>query len=204
MLQHPAAVRAGFEEAARTFLGTIRSVEDHQWALPSGLGGWNVRELTAHTLRAFTTIELYVNAGPTVDRPMADAAEYYRVALADPTVHAGILQRGRDGAAQLDDPVGESEATSERVLALCASTDDDEPVNSPFGQITFSEYLATRTVELGVHTLDLQRATGKVEGLHHATATVVLAVLTDLADATRLILALTGRRDLPTGYTALG
>ena len=204
MLQHPAAVRAAFEEAARTFLATVRAIEDHQWALPSAVGAWTVRELTAHALRAFTTIELYASAEPAVDRPMADAAEYYKVALGDPAVHAGVAQRARDAGAQLTDPVGESEATSERVLALCASTDDNDPINTFAGQITFSEYLVTRTVELGVHTLDLQRATGQPEGLHAATSAVVLAVLCELADASRLILALTGRRDLSAGYNVLG
>ena len=204
MLQHPAAVRAAFEEAARTFLTTVRAVEDHQWALPSGIGAWNVRELTAHALRAFTTIELYASAEPTVDRPMADAAEYYRVALADPSVHAGVARRAHDAGAQLDDPVGESEATAERVLALSASTDDDEPINTFAGQITFSEYLLTRTVELGVHTLDLQRACGQRPQIHGLTATAVLGVLGELADPARLILALTGRQDLPAGYNVLG
>jgi uncharacterized protein (TIGR03083 family) len=203
VLQHPAAVRAAFEEASRTFLAAVRAVEEHQWGLQSAIGAWTVRELTAHALRAYTTIELYTSAQPTVDRPMADAAEYYRVVLSDPAIHAGVAQRGRDGGAQLTDPVGESEATAERVLALCASTDDDEPLNTFAGQITFSEYLVSRTVELGVHTLDLQRATGQVQGLHPATSTVVLAVLCELADSARLIHALTGRRDLPVGYNVL-
>ena len=54
MLQHPAAVRAAFEDAATSLLQTVDRVEPHQWELP-GLGEWTVRELTAHTLRAFTT-----------------------------------------------------------------------------------------------------------------------------------------------------
>ena len=60
------------------------------------------------------------------------------------------------------------------MLALVAATADDEPVNTFAGQITLIEYLATRVVELGVHTLDLQRATGQMPELHADTSAVVI------------------------------
>lgn len=202
MLQHPASVRAAFEEAARTYLDTIRAVQPHQWQLP-GLGEWNVRELASHTLRAFSTIEAYVNAEPVIDRIMDGAADYYHTVLGDPSIHAAVAKRGHDGGAQLDDPVGESEATTQRVLALVASTADDEPVNTFAGQVGFSEYLATRTVELGVHTLDLQRATGQPRQLHPATSSIVVAVLAELANPVELITALTGRGHLASDCNVL-
>ena len=129
MLQHPAAVRAAFEDAAASLLATVDRVEPHQWELP-GLGVWTVRELTAHTLRAFTTIERYLAAEPRVDRLIVDAADTTASALADPNVHTGVAERGRTAGAQLTDPVGESEATAQRVLALVASTADDEVVET--------------------------------------------------------------------------
>jgi len=90
------------------------------------------------------------------------------------------------------------------VLALVASTADDDPVNTFAGQITMAEYLATRVVELGVHTLDLQRATGQLAQLHADTSAVVLNVLVQLASPTPLILALSGRAPLPADYNVLG
>jgi uncharacterized protein (TIGR03083 family) len=203
MLQHPAAVRAAFDRAADTFLATLAEVRDEQWE-QQGLGAFTVRQLVAHTLRAFTTIEMYVNAEPTVDRLMADGAEYYRTVLADPGIHESVLQRGRDAGARLADPLGEAEATAQRVRALVASTADDDPVNTFAGQIEFSEYLATRVVELAVHTVDLQRAVGRRASLHTDTSDVVLAVLTSVADPLPVILALTGRAALPDGFNALG
>lgn len=203
MLHDPAAVRAGFDEAASTFVSAVRGVADHQWDEPGALGGWTTRELTAHTLRALTTIERYLDGEPTVDRVMADATEYYNTVLGDPEVHQGVLARGRDAAQALTDPVGEAEATATRVAGRVAATGDDEPLNTFVGQITLSEYLATRVVELGVHTLDLQRATGQHAELHPATASVVLSVLTQLGSATTLILALTGRSPLPDGFNVL-
>ena len=204
MLQHPAAVRAAFEQGAATLLRTLRAVSPEYWDRPGALGEWTTRELTAHALRAFITIEGYLAAAPANDRVLADATEYYNTVLSDSTVHQGVAMRGRQAGRQLIDPVGEAEATTERVLAQIAATADDEPVNTFAGQMTLIEYLATRVVELGVHTLDLQRATGQFAELHSDTSTVVLAVLMQLTAPVPVILALTGRAALPEGFNALG
>ena len=203
MLQHPAAVRDAFEQGASTFLDVLRAASAEQWDQPDALGEMTTRELAAHTLRAFITVENYLVAEPVTDRVLAEASEYYAAALSDPKVHMGVAIRARQAGRQLIDPVGESEVTVARVLALVASTANDEPVNSFVGQITLSEYLATRVVELGVHTLDLARATSQHAELHSDTAAVVLSVLTQLASPTHLILALTGRQSLPDDYNLL-
>ena len=202
MLQHPAAVRAALDDAAATMLATIELVEPHQWDLPA-LGMWTVRELTAHTLRAFTTIERYLSAEPHVDRIVDDAADYYRVALADPKVHGVVAERGRAAGVDLTDPLGEAEVTAQRVLALVASTADDEVVNTSVGQMMFVEYLATRVAEVALHTLDLQRACGQPTSLAASTSAVVVALMAELADPVMLLLALTGRGSLPTDYNVL-
>ena len=204
MLHDPAAVRAAFAEGAATFLDTLRDVTLEQWDRPGALGEWTTRELAAHAMRAFTTINTSLQAQPTTDRVMADASEYYGTVLADAGVHQSVLDRARQAARQLVDPVGEAEVTSAHTLALVASTPDDEPVNTVAGQITLSEYLATRVVELGVHTLDLQRATGQLPELHPDTSAIIVSVLTSLASPVPLILALTGRNPLADGYNVLG
>ncbi|HEY7628895.1 MAG TPA: maleylpyruvate isomerase N-terminal domain-containing protein [Ilumatobacteraceae bacterium] len=195
-------MRAAFEDAATSLLATIARIEPHQWDLP-GLGVWNVRELAAHTLRGFTTIERYLQAEPAVDRVIADAVEYYRTALADPAVHTGVAERGRQAGTQLTDPLGEFEVTTQRVLALVASTEDDEVVKTSIGQMMFIEYLATRAAEVALHTLDLQRATGQPIGLREATATMVVGLMAELADAPTLLMALTGRGTLPQDFNVL-
>jgi Mycothiol maleylpyruvate isomerase N-terminal domain len=203
MLQHPAAVRDAFEHGATTFLDVLRGVSAEQWDQPNALGEMSTRELAAHALRAFITVEGYLAAEPHTDRVLADAAEYYIAALSDPNVHDGITARARQAGRQLIDPIGESEVTVARVLALVAATANDEPVNSFAGQMTLIEYLATRVVELGVHTLDLARATNQPAELHSDTAAVVLSVLTQLASPAQLILALTGRQSLPDDYNLM-
>jgi len=202
VLQHPAAVRAAFEDAAVSLLQTVDRVEPHQWELP-GLGEWTVRELMAHTLRAFTTIERYLAAEPIVDRLIADAAEYFRIMMSDPNVHIGVAERGRLAGAQLIDPVGESEATAQRVLALVASTADDDVVETMAGKMMFIEYLATRASELALHTLDLQRATAQPLVLAPATETMVVGLMAELAEPITLLSALTGRGTLPADYSVL-
>lgn len=203
MLHDPAQVRDAYERAAEDFLDAVRSVPEEGWGRPA-LGAWTVRELAAHTLRAFTTVELYLGADPSVDRPLADAAEYYRAALADPDVHAGVLARGRQAGRDLTDPAGMSETVVRRVLGLVAGAADDDVMQTFAGQITLAEYLATRVVEVAVHTLDLQRAIGQRVHLHPDTSEVVLQVLTELGPAEPMILALTGRAPLPDGFNALG
>jgi uncharacterized protein (TIGR03083 family) len=204
MLQHPAAVRAGFEEAADTFLATVRSVPDALWDAPGALGEWTLRELVAHTLRAFSTIETYLASDSTDDRVVADAVGYYRAVLAGgPELHRSVAQRGRQAGIQLTDPPGQSEDIVQRVLALVASVGDDDPIVTPAGTMVFSEYLVTRTLELGVHALDIQRATNQTTSMGPDTAAVVLGVLVPLADAPRLVLALTGRQQLPADYNLL-
>jgi len=190
MLQHPAEVRAAFEEGAATLLRTLRAITPELWDRRAALGEWSTRELAAHTLRAFVTIEGYLAAPPATDRVLADAAEYYATALSDPTAHQGVAARARQAGRQL--------------LAQIAATADDEPVNTFAGQITLAEYLATRVVEVGVHTLDLQRATGQRAELHPDTAAVVLSVLIQLTSPVPVILALTGRVPLPDSFNALG
>jgi len=195
-------VRAAFEDATSTLLTTIERIEPHQWELP-GLGVWSVRELAAHTLRALTTIERYLVAEPSVDRLIVDAVDYYRVALADSRVHASVAERGRTAGAELTDPVGECQATGEQVLALVASTADDDVVETSAGKMMFIEYLATRATELGLHTLDLQRATGQPQFMPPATSAMVVGLMAALAEPIMLLSALTGRGTMPPDYNVL-
>ena len=69
-----------------------------------------------------------------------------------------------------------------------------------------ADYLATRVVELVIHTLDLMAAVDVERPLPPAAGRVVLQVLADLVDDQQLasvLLALTGRGGLPRGVHAL-
>jgi len=203
VLQHPAAVRAAFEEATGQFVTTVRRVPAELWDAPGALGEWTVRQLTGHCLRALTTIETYLAAEPGNDRSIADALEYFELSLGDPSIHRSVAERGRQAGRALDDPPGQVEAVADRLRGLVGSTGDDDPLSNPAGTMVFSEYLVTRVIELAVHTLDLQRATNQVPTMSPAVAHVVLGLLVQLADPVRLTLALTGRQTLPDDYNVL-
>ena len=67
----------------------------------------------------------------------------------------------------------------------------------------FVEYVATRATELGLHTLDIQRATGQQTGLPPATSSMVVGLMAALAELIMSLSALTGRGALPPDYNVL-
>jgi hypothetical protein len=95
------------------------------------------------------------------------------------------------------------------VLALVDSSPDDALVTSPLGTTsTLIGYLPTRTFELAVHTLDLAGAVGvAVPTTLAGPLRASLHLAADLADvrgyAPQVLLALTGRRPLPQGFSVL-
>jgi hypothetical protein len=85
---------------------------------------------------------------------------------------------------------------------------DDAVVETRVGSMTLIGYLPTRTFELVVHSLDLVAATGvavPAETVEPIAACLQLAarLAATTADAGDLLLALTGRRPLPAGFTVL-
>jgi uncharacterized protein (TIGR03083 family) len=203
-------VRECFRDAAGAFVDVLAGVGEEDWAKP-GLGGWSVRELAGHTSRALITVENYLDPTATAAGPdLSDAVDYFRAAaggLADP---AAVAERGRQAAAALgDDPHAAVAALAERVLALVDGSPDDALVKSPVGTTTtLVRYLPTRTFELTVHTLDLAAATGvAVPAALTEPLQASLHLAADLAElrgsTADVLLALTGRRPLPEGFSVL-
>lgn len=182
-------VRSAFASASDAFLATVREVRD--WDAP-GLGVWNVRELVAHVLRAYSTIETYLDAEPS-SADIIDATAYYRIALSAPSIHEAVAERGREGARALTDPVPQSEEIARRLRALVDTTSDERLVENFAGRLPFPEYLATRVIELGLHTLDLQQAIGVTSSLPDDVSSLCLDLLQSLATEVDLLRAITGR-----------
>ena len=191
-LDHGRVVRA-LAAASESFLATLAEVTE--WEAP-GLGEWTVRELAGHTLRACTTIETYL-AAPLSDDPMVpDATEYYRRALAPPGVHDAVAARGREAGQALTEPVPQATDIAARAVALARATPADRVTQCIAGPIRFTDYLATRTVELTLHTLDLQVAIGATPAMAADAVALCTEVLVPLADPLELLRALTGRTRL--------
>ncbi|MEZ5097159.1 MAG: maleylpyruvate isomerase N-terminal domain-containing protein [Nocardioides sp.] len=196
--------RRAFADAADWFVATARQVGD-RWTDP-GLGEWDVRALVGHASRSLLTVEAYL-ATPAEAVAVQRPADYYRVAR---PIAAGpeVAQRGRDaGAALGDDPAAAVAEIAARVVPLVEARTGAELVTTIVGGMRLADYLPTRTVELAVHTCDLAVAFDLPLAVPASAASEALAVLAEVAvedDASgALLLALTGRRRLPVGFTVV-
>lgn len=153
------AERTWFAQATAGVLEVIELVPYDLWSQP-GLGTWTVRELVAHTVRAWTTTSTYLSdVLPDEGAPVVSAAQYFVRALATPGVHDGIAQRARDDVAELGaDPLPAAQAYAARTAGIVDALPDDRRLLTPGGVMLLGDYLSTRAFELTVHGLDLCRA----------------------------------------------
>ena len=199
-------IREAYEIAAGLFVNTVEQVRPTQWEQP-GLGIWTVRDLVGHTSRALLTVELYL-AKPAAQREVVRPVDYYlraQAGLADP---GSVAARGREaGVALGPDPIAAVRDIAARVLAQVKTASDEALVSTPVGGMRLLDYLPSRIFELAVHTLDLAAALPVTVALPEPVAAVALHLLADLAlqpdKAAALLLAATGRRASPAGFSVL-
>jgi hypothetical protein len=143
---------------------------------------------------------------PADTEAIASARDYYvliaRLSL-DP---ADILERGRQAGAQLgDDPAAAVAALVERVTERLDGTDPDALITTIGGGMRVVTYLPTRTFELAVHCLDICAATGlEVDmplSVLGSSSGLAVSIAVALGTGQTVLTALTGRRDLPSGYS---
>ena len=93
------------------------------------------------------------------------------------------------------------------MLAQVHTASDEALVSTPVGGMRFIDYLPSRIFELAVHSLDIAAALPVTVTLPESTAAVALHLVADLAvqpeKAAVMLLAATGRRALPTGFSVL-
>ncbi len=197
---------APFHEASDWYLRVVRTIGSDQWAEP-GLGEWNVLELVAHASRAYLTIEQYLQPSGAID--VDSAVDYFHRAIPGPEVNVDIADRGRAEAAALgEDPVGEVEARAARAFDVIESAPVGAVCVSRGGTLSLADFLATRVVELTIHSLDLAHALG-LDGTElgeppepaSRVSLTVLAALAAQPSSGMLLRALTGRVLLPQGFS---
>ncbi|MGW4032577.1 sterol carrier family protein [Streptomyces sp. NPDC004838] len=133
----------------------VASLTPGQLALPTRLGDWTVRELAAHI--AWTAETVVRN----IERPEPPRREVD--ALGWPFVTARcsgeIDEHTREPAA--GEEIGELFArTAERLARVLPTASGERLVATGVGAMRLTDFLVTRTVELTVHTDDLNDATG--------------------------------------------
>nr|WSZ97023.1 maleylpyruvate isomerase family mycothiol-dependent enzyme [Streptomyces sp. NBC_00857] len=137
----------------------VGRLDPEQLALPTGLGDWTVRALVAHLAMGVESVSRYLeepepagpSAGPVIalpDWPVATAA------------HAGAIAEDVTALAASLPPAELFDRTADRVAGLLPGAVDDRLVGARVGVMRLGDYLVTRTVELVVHTDDLNRAAG--------------------------------------------
>jgi uncharacterized protein (TIGR03083 family) len=201
--------RLAFAEATAWNLAVVEDLPDDRWDGP-GLGVWTLRELVAHTSRAYTTVTTYLRPSGVPDIP--DPATYFLRAVAGDdraAIHAGVADRARhEVLAFADDPAAELA----RRAAAARTAIDEAPAGavceSFVGTIALDDYLVTRVVELVVHTLDIVAAAGLPYDIPpppaaRLAAEVVAAVGVATAPVP-LLRTLTGRRPWPEGASVFG
>jgi uncharacterized protein (TIGR03083 family) len=199
--------RPTFLAAAATFEQQVASIPESALAGP-GLGDWDLRSLVGHTSRSLVTVETYLDQ-PAADIDVATAPDYY-LAIAPALTGEGpeIVERGRQAGLALGaDPASYVAALASRVRDKLAGFAPDYVLTTIAGGMPLEEYLRTRTFELVVHGLDLERACGVApafapDALVDATTLAAeVAVLTGRGPD--LLLALTGRAPLAAGFSVV-
>ncbi|MCU1458428.1 MAG: hypothetical protein JWL73_2520 [Actinomycetia bacterium] len=209
----PQSVRDAFDAAAEAFSITVAAVPSDAWALP-GLGEWTVRDLTGHTSRSLLTVEAYLGQPDVGPVQLQHPVEYFDFLRTVDANSSGIVARGREaGRALGDDPAASVDELVARVTARVDGTPDDAPVATPAGVMRLIDYLPSRVLELTVHRRDITTALGinEQEDLGatverpavQLSALLAAGVAVDRPAALDLLLALTGRRPLPSIVTVV-
>jgi uncharacterized protein (TIGR03083 family) len=173
----PAKIRTAVFAQFGNVRQAVCTLTPEHLALPTRLEGWTVRDLAAHITMAVETVSRNLDRDePTkpqltlLDWPFATAAR------------AGDIADGtRDLAAAHPDLDALYARTEERLTHKLADAPGDRLLAARTGAMTLADYLVTRTVELVVHTDDLNAA---VPGLDIPYDRQALAACTRLlADA---------------------
>ncbi|EMF52427.1 MULTISPECIES: maleylpyruvate isomerase family mycothiol-dependent enzyme [Streptomyces] len=148
-------------------------------ALPTRLGAWTVRDLAAHLTMAVESVSR------ALERPEPPKAELSPLDYASATAaHASAIAEGSHGLAEAHpDLVALYAEVERRITDALAAAPRGRVIDTRAGGMLLDDYLVTRTVELVVHTDDLNAA---VPGLNvpydrHALATCVRVLADTLA-----------------------
>jgi hypothetical protein len=198
--------------AAAWYVELVEQVPGDRWDGP-GLGVWNLRELTGHTVSAGFREVLALLGRPASRCDMPSAAGYYALArTVDPAYYQAAVAASeeggrREGAALGDDPAKAVRPLLREVTDAVEATEVGQLIETRAGGMRVADWLLTRTFELAVHGLDLADAAGvpasvPKEVLGDAVA-LAARVGVEVGDGSTVLLALTGRRALPEGFCVL-
>lgn len=191
-------------EVSSRLLASVVDLDPAAWDGP-GLGEWSLRELVGHTLRAFTTVDRFLDE-PREHADVESAGEYYRIALGSTAdVHRMVADRGREAGAALGaDPAASAADIVTRTLERLSATTGAEIGVTAVGGMRLTDYLETRLVELVVHLSDVCAAIGRPVGDLGAAgvrAQSTVYASASAADRDLVLRSMLGRASLPGGFS---
>jgi hypothetical protein len=188
------ALAAAFADASGFLVEAVRLVPADSWDQP-GIGTWTRLELAGHANRSHTLLPEYLLRPQP---PQPPGSPYFSA--------ESIAARGREAVAVLGaDPAAAIAAASASAIALVGATAPDAVLGSPAGTMTLRRYLPSRIAELTIHGLDLAAAVDAALAPPAAALRESLAFVAAIAarrdQPAAVLLALTGRGQLPDGYS---
>jgi hypothetical protein len=202
----PTDVTQTYAAAATSFADLLDLVPADAYDGP-GLGEWDLRSLVGHAARALVTVRTYLDR-PAAEATIGSAEDYFAAGVGVATDPASVLERGRQaGLALGEEPAAHVRALAAEVVAELARRDPGYVLETIAGAMRLDDYLPTRTFELVVHGFDI----GRAAGLSPAYPQQVLAESAALAARVAVrtgrgadvLLALTGRLPLPSGFSVV-
>ena len=140
-------------------ISAVEALQPEDWASPTRLGDWSVKELVAH-LAGNPWWLTRCASELTNAKAKVDAQSYFD------TYDAGDVDRTAKNRAEESSPdylIGMLRATTAEAIELIATMDPAQVICGGDAPITFADMTFTRVVEAVVHGLDLAAATGSFE-----------------------------------------
>ncbi|MFF3419101.1 sterol carrier family protein [Streptomyces sp. NPDC002698] len=134
----------------------VRALSEEQLARPARLGDWSVRELAAHITMSLDVVSRHLDLAAPAAKELGLLEWPFGTASRSGTIADGT----RALAAAHPDLDALYAGVGARITEHLATAPDDRLLGVPAGAMTLADCLVTRTVELVVHTDDLNRAAG--------------------------------------------
>jgi uncharacterized protein (TIGR03083 family) len=148
-------------------------LSEAQWKTPSDLPGWSVQDIVSHIVGTERLLEGMPAADPLAGEPPAHVHNLIGE-LNEREVAARRSRPGIEVLAEWDD----LRAVRARTLAGADDGYFDQPMQTPTGPGTMTDFLAIRIVDCWVHEQDMRRAVGLPPTLTGAAAEHSIARLT--------------------------
>jgi uncharacterized protein (TIGR03083 family) len=204
------------EAQTEELVALVDDLRDDEWDLASRCEGWRVLDLVAHCEGMMRRL-IGANVEPVAGPAASDRVGYYTYdpdgrregEAPDKTFSEHIRDRVIDETADRagDEVRSGLEAAAREMLAGIRSIPSDRVIKrSGHPTLTFGEFVATRVLEFGVHSMDIGHATRRGERVHPEAVPVITGILDGLLgarlpkaigwDPRTYILTGTGRRHL--------